>query len=121
MYIFSQLDPDIVRVRHEGPITREDTQALRAFLKGYRGKLLIDLNGTPTADSMREFCRVRAMLPQTALFGPALPSLICKGLPGKDYYMHEARQFASEDEALAWLRGEAVPSAQPLAQPAVAA
>lgn len=106
MYQFSSIEPDIVRVAHEGPITRADTQQLRAFLRTYRGKLLIDLNGTPTAESMREFCRVRPMLPQTALFGPPLPTLVCQGLPGKDYYMHEARQFATEAEALAWLRGD---------------
>ncbi len=108
MYFFSRVDSGIIKVRHEGPITAEDSRQLRAFLKQYRGKLLIDLTGSSPGDNLREFCRVRAMLPQTAFTGPMVSELVCQGLPGKDFYMHEALHFDNEADALAWLRGEEV-------------
>jgi hypothetical protein len=107
MYFFTRIDSDIMLIRHEGPITLADSRQLRDFLRQNREKLLVDLTGTPTADSMQEFCRVRAMLPQTAFIGPEMSEMVCRGLPGKDYYMHEARQFATEAEALAWLHSDA--------------
>ncbi len=106
MFFFTRIDTHIIRIQHEGPITVEDSRQLRAFLKQNDGKLLIDLNGTPARDCMQEFCRIRPMLPQTAFIGPEIPDIVCRGLPGKDYYMHEARHFATEAEALAWLCGD---------------
>lgn len=106
MFHFSRIDQDIVRVRHDGAVTVEDSRQFRAFLKEYRGKLLIDLRGTPPAEMQRELLRVRPMLPQTACVGQDVQRLVCDTLPGKDYYMHALEHFASEDAALAWLRGE---------------
>ncbi|MCD4687474.1 MAG: hypothetical protein K8S97_16205, partial [Anaerolineae bacterium] len=48
----------------------------------------------------------RPMLPQTAFVGPEISDIVCRGLPGKDYYMNEARHFATAAEALVWLRGD---------------
>lgn len=106
MFYFTRIDAQIIRIQHEGPITLEDSRQLRAFLKQFNGKLLIDLTGTPVRDSMQEFCRVRSMLPQTAFVGPEVSDIVCRGLPGKDYYIHEAQHFATENGALSWLRGE---------------
>lgn len=121
MYFFSRIDSGIIKVRHEGPITTADSRQLRAFLQQYRGKLLIDLTGTPDGDNLREFCRVRAMLPQTAFIGPMVSDLVCQGLPGKDFYLNEVLHFADEADALAWLRGEEVSGADAGEEASVAA
>lgn len=108
MFHFTSIDQDITRVRHEGPITVEDSCQFRAFLRNFRGRLLIDLLGTPPAEMQRELLRVRPMLPQTACVGADVARLVCDTLPGKDYYMYALEHFASDDAALAWLRGEEV-------------
>lgn len=105
MFHFTPIDQDITRVRHEGSITVEDSRQFRAFLREFHGRLLIDLCGTPPAEMQRELLRVRPMLPQTACVGADMERLVCDTLPGKDYYMYALEHFASEDTALAWLRG----------------
>jgi hypothetical protein len=79
---------------------------LRAFLNRLDGRLLVDLTTMSPGESLQEFLRVRSLLPQTAFFGPPETRAACCTLPGKDFYMHEARHFSSEEEALAWLREE---------------
>lgn len=108
MFHFTRIDQDIIRVRHEGPVTVADSRQFRAFLRDFRGKLLIDLRGTPPAEMQRELLRVRSMLPQAACVGADVERLVCDTLPGKDYYMYALEHFASEDAALVWLRGEEV-------------
>ena len=106
MFIYTRTEQGFFRVRHEGPITVSDSRRFRAFLRNYRGKLLIDMTGAPAADMRRELLRVRPMLPQTACFGPVQQRLLCDELPGKDFYMNELRHFETEAEALAWLAGD---------------
>lgn len=106
MLFITRLNSDIVMVQHEGNFTADDSRQLRAFLREYRGKLLVDLTGTPAASCMQEICRVRSMLPQTAIIGPRISDLVCNGLPGKDYAMYEVRHFDSKADAVAWLCGE---------------
>lgn len=108
---FTQIAPNVTRCRHRGPITPEDSHQLRAHLKRMRGALLADLHDTPMMDSFREFLRVRAMLPRTAFYGPPDTRPICRTLPGKDFYMRQARHFTDETEALDWLtQGEEMPT-----------
>ncbi len=102
-FTFSHIQPDITLCRHYGPLTRDDSRQLRAFLNQVDGRLLVDLTTMPVGESMQEFLRVRSLLPQTAFFGPPESSVVCRTLPGKEFYMREARHFAAEDEALAWL------------------
>ncbi len=104
---FTHIAPDMVRCCPRGPVTAEDSNKLRAFLKGYRGRLLVDLGHACAGDCAREFFRVRVMLPQTAFFGAPVPRLLTDGLLGKEFYMHEVRSFESEDEALLWLKSAA--------------
>jgi hypothetical protein len=103
-FIFSHVQPDVTLCRHYGPLTRDDSRQLRAFLNQLDGKLLVDLTATPVGESMQEFLRVRSLLPQTAFFGPPESQAVCCTLPGKEFYMHEARHFTAEEEALAWLQ-----------------
>ncbi len=103
-FTFTTVEPGITRCWHQGPITREDSRQLRAFLQHAEGSLLVDLYDTPIDHSAREYLRVRAMLPETAFFGPPLPRLAWADLPGKHVYMHKTRHFGTEAEALAWLR-----------------
>ena len=103
---FTQITPSITQVKHYGPITLDDSRQLRAALNELDGTLLVDLYDTPTGDSFKEFCRVRALLPKTAFYGPLDSEVVCQVLPGKDYYMHEARHFTSKEAALDWLLAE---------------
>jgi hypothetical protein len=105
-FTFSHIRPDITLCRHYGPFTRDDSRQLRAFLNRLDGKLLVDLTAMPVGESMQEFLRVRSLLPQTAFYGPPETQAACCTLPGKDFYMHEARHFPLEEEALAWLQEE---------------
>ncbi len=106
MFSFTRIDSNVVLIQHEGLITRASSRQLRDFLRHYRGKLVIDFSGTPAPDWQQEFLRIRSMLPQTACLHADLPQRILDGLPGNDYAMHEARPFAREAEALAWLRSD---------------
>jgi hypothetical protein len=103
-FTFSHIQPDITLCRHHGPLTRDDSRQLRAFLNQLDGRLLVDLTTMAAGESMQEFLRVRSLLPQTAFFGPPETRAACCTLPGKDFYMHEARHFSSAEEGLAWLR-----------------
>jgi hypothetical protein len=105
-FTFSHVQPDITLCRHYGPFTRDDSRQLRAFLNRLDGRLLVDLTTMSSGESMQEFLRVRSLLPQTAFFGPPETRAACCTLPGKDFYMHEARHFSSEEEALEWLQEE---------------
>jgi hypothetical protein len=100
---FTRIEPQITLCCHRGPITLEDSRQLRAFLKTVDSKLLIDLRYTPLWEMAQELCRVRSMLPKTAFVGPELPRILCADLPGKHYYLYEARHFTTEQEALDWL------------------
>lgn len=102
-FSFETTSSNFVRCSHHGAMTLEDSRQLRSFLKDYRGKLLVELDDASGPDLVRELCRLRAMLPQTACVGPLHSRSLCRNLPGKDYYMHEVRHFTSETEALAWL------------------
>jgi hypothetical protein len=103
---FTQLTPSVIQVKHHGPITLDDSRHLRQTLNDLEGMLLIDLYDTPIGDSFKEFCRVRALLPKTAFYGPPDSDVVCKTLPGKDFYMHEARHFTDREAALNWLLAE---------------
>lgn len=103
-FTFSHVRPDITLCRHYGPFTRDDSRQLRAFLNQLDGKLLVDLTTMAVGESMQEFLRVRSLLPQTAFFGPPESRVVCRTLPGREFYMHEARHFTDKEEALAWLR-----------------
>jgi hypothetical protein len=103
-FTFSRIQPGITLSRHYGPLTRDDSRPLRAFLNQLDGKLLVDLTTMPVGESMQEFLRVRSLLPQTAFFGPPESHVVCCTLPGREFYMHEARHFTAEEEALAWLQ-----------------
>jgi hypothetical protein len=105
-YEFTQVEEHIVRVSHRGPVTRADGRQLRAYLRTVDDNLLIDLTGSPVRELARQLCAMRPMLPRTACYGPPLPEYLYRGLPGKDYYLHEVRHFETQDEALAWLREE---------------
>jgi hypothetical protein len=103
-FIFSYVQSDITLCRHYGPLTRDDSCQLRAFLNQLDGKLLVDLTTMPVGESMQEFLRVRSLLPQTAFFGSPESQAVCCTLPGKEFYMHEARHFTAKEEALVWLQ-----------------
>ena len=100
---FTQIAPDVVRCSPHGPVTLEDSRQLRTFLKGFRGRLLVDLGEACVGDCTREFFRVRVMLPQTAFFGAPVPRMLTNGLPGKEFYMYEVKGFETEEAALSWL------------------
>jgi hypothetical protein len=98
------VEKGIMRCRHAGPFTPEDIQSLATFLRDYRGKLLIDLTGSPVEECARHIKHLRPMMPVAAIVGGTLP-------PGtleidQSYYAHEVRNFATEDEGLTWLRNQ---------------
>jgi len=103
---FRPLTSTLTLCSHQGPVTLQDSRQLQEALRHLDGKLLVDLTGTPMVEISREFLRVRSMLPQTAFFGGPLSPILFKNLPGSHYYMHEARHFDTEAEAVAWLNGE---------------
>lgn len=105
-YQFTRIDNTTIRIRHIGPITRDDHRALCDFLRTVEDNLLFDLSGTPVKDLARELLTVRSMLPRTACFGPELPEYVFRDLPGKHYAMYEMRYFRTEDEAYTWLHGD---------------
>ncbi len=104
---FTQIAPDVIRCSPHGRVTSEDSRELRSFLKGYRGRLLVDLAEACVGDCTREFFRVRVMLPQTAFYGAPIPRMLTNALPGKEFYMHEVRAFETEEAALNWLTSAA--------------
>jgi hypothetical protein len=94
----------IMRCRHAGTFTPEEVQTLAVFLRDYRGKLLIDLTGSPVEECAKHIKHLRPMMPVAAIFGANLP-------PGvldidKSYYAHDVQSFDTEEEALTWLRNQ---------------
>ncbi|HEC21409.1 MAG TPA: hypothetical protein ENI95_00670 [Chloroflexi bacterium] len=99
------VDANIVRCKHTGPITAEDSRKLVKFLRDLRGKmLLVDLSGTTSDECARKLHELRPIMPKTAIFGAELPPGVLAA--PESYYTHEVRWFRTEREALAWLRGE---------------
>jgi hypothetical protein len=98
------VEKGIMRCRHSGSFTPEDVQTLAVFLRDYRGKLLIDLTGSPVEECARHIKHLRPMMPIAAICGAKLP-------PGvldidKSYYAHDVQDFDTEAEALTWLRNQ---------------
>lgn len=98
------VEKGIMRCRHAGTFTPEEVQALAVFLRDYRGKLLIDLTGSPVEECAKHMKHLRPMMPVAAIFGAKLP-------PGvldidKSYYAFDVRDFDTEEEALTWLRNQ---------------
>jgi len=96
------VEKGIMRCRHTGAFTPEEVQTLAVFLRDYAGKLLIDLTGSAVEECSKHIKHLRPMMPVAAIFGAKLP-------PGtldidKSYYAHDVRSFATEEEALTWLR-----------------
>jgi hypothetical protein len=96
------VEKGIMRCRHTGSFTHEEIQALASFFNDYRGKLLIDLSGTPGEECAKHIHNFRPMMPTAAIFGTEIDPGILE-IP-ESYYAREVRAFQTEDEALAWLR-----------------
>jgi hypothetical protein len=103
-FTITPVEKGIVRCRHTGPFSPQDIQSLARFLADYRGKLLIDLTGSTGEECARHIQNFRPMMPTAAIFGaPLAPGIL--EVP-ESYYTHDVRYFASEAEALAWLRNQ---------------
>jgi hypothetical protein len=101
-FTLTPVERGVMRCRHTGPMSPDDVQTLAHFLHDYRGKLLVDLTGTTGEECGRHLRHFRPMMPTTAVFGADLdPGLF--EVPDS-YYTREVRYFATEDEALSWLR-----------------
>jgi hypothetical protein len=98
------VEKGIMRCRHMGALSPDDVKALASFLHDYRGKLLVDLTGTTGEECGRHLKEFRPMMPTTALFGAELNPADLE-IP-ESYYTHEVRYFASEEDALSWLRNQ---------------
>jgi hypothetical protein len=98
------VEKGIMRCKHVGALSSDDVKALAGFLHDYRGKLLVDLTGTNGQECARHIKEFRPMMPTTALFGAELNPADLE-IPDS-YYTHEVRYFASEEDALTWLRNQ---------------
>lgn len=96
------VEKGIMRCRHTGPFTHGEVQALASFLYEYRGKLLIDLREAGIEECERHIKQFRPMMPTAAIFGADIDPAILE-IP-EMWYAHDVCVFATEDEALAWLR-----------------
>jgi hypothetical protein len=103
-FTLTPVERGVMRCRHTGPMSPDDVQALAHFLHDYRGKLLVDLTGTTGEECSRHLRHFRPMMPTTAVFGADLDAGLFE-VPDS-YYTHEVRYFATEDEALVWLRDQ---------------
>lgn len=101
-FTLTPVEKGIMRCRHTAPFTAEDTRTLARFFEDYRGKLLVDLSGTTGEECAQNLKRFRPMMPTAAIFGAELPAETLDIT--ESYYTHPVQWFASEDEALAWLR-----------------
>jgi hypothetical protein len=102
--MLTPVEKGILRCQHTGAFTPEEVKTLAAFFQDYRGKLLIDLTGSTGEECARNIKQFRPMMPVAAIFGaPIDPAIL--DLP-KSYYEHEVRYFATEAEALTWLRNQ---------------
>ncbi|MGA9119251.1 MAG: hypothetical protein WB699_07775 [Bacteroidota bacterium] len=103
-FTLTPVEKGIMRCRHQGAFSPEDIQSLATFLRDYRGRLLIDLSGSPVEECARHIKHLRPMMPIAAIIGGKLP-------PGtldidQSYYAHEVRNFDTEAEGLDWLRNQ---------------
>jgi hypothetical protein len=103
-FTLTPVEKGILRCRHTGAFTPADIQSLAEFLREYSGKLLIDLSGADAEECSRHIRQFRPMMPVAAIFGaPIDPAIL---VIDKSYYANEVRLFATEEEALAWLRNQ---------------
>lgn len=96
------VEKGILRCRHSGEFTPADVQAMAVFFREYSGKLLIDLRGSNPEECLRHIKHLRPLMPTAAVFGAAIDPGVLE--IDKSYYASEVRWFASEAEALVWLR-----------------
>jgi hypothetical protein len=101
-FTLTPVEKGIMRCRHSGSFSHEDIRTLAAFFYDYRGKLLIDLEGSSGEDCTRNIRNFRPMMPVAAIFGVKIDPAILE-IP-ESYYAKDVRWFATEAEALAWLR-----------------
>jgi len=101
-FTLTPVEKGILRCRHTGTFEPEDIQSLVVFLRNYTGKLLIDLTGSDTEECSRHIHHLRPLMPVSAVYGAPLDPKILE--IDKSYYANEVRLFASEGEALKWLR-----------------
>jgi hypothetical protein len=103
-FSITPVERGIVRCKHTGEFTPEETQSLAYFMLDYRGKLLIDLTGTTGEECSRNIKNFRPMMPTAAIFGARIdPSIL--DVPDS-YYTHDVKYFETEKEALEWLRNQ---------------
>jgi hypothetical protein len=98
------VEKGILRCRHTGSFTSDEVQSLAEFFHDYHGKLLIDLSGTTAEECISNIKQFRPMMPTAAIFGVPLDPAILDIT--ESYYTHPVQHFASEEEALAWLRDQ---------------
>ncbi|MCG3210229.1 MAG: hypothetical protein FOGNACKC_03860 [Anaerolineae bacterium] len=103
-FTITPVEVGIMRCRHTAEFSHEDVRALARFLEDYRGKLLVDLRETTGEQCARNLKQFRPMMPTTAVFGAELDPEIFN--ISESYYTHDVKYFASEEEALAWLRNQ---------------
>lgn len=101
-FTLTPVEKGILRCKHTGAFTPEDVQALARFFHDYQGKLLVDLTGSTAEECARHIQQFRPMMPTAAIFGAELGPEVLE-FP-EAYYTHDVRYFATEAEALAWLR-----------------
>jgi len=103
-FTLTPVEKGILRCTHTGPFQPGDIQSLALFLREYHGKLLIDLRGSDPQECSRHIRQFRPLMPVAAVFGAKIDPEIL--VIDKSYYANEVRFFASEDEALIWLRNQ---------------
>jgi hypothetical protein len=103
-FTLTPVEKGIMRCRHSGSFSPEEIQTLATFLRDYRGKLLVDLTNADVSECARHIKHLRPMMPVAAIFGATLPAGTLD--IDQSYYAHEVQAFATEDEALTWLRNQ---------------
>ncbi|HEY4492246.1 MAG TPA: STAS/SEC14 domain-containing protein [Acidobacteriota bacterium] len=103
-FTITPVEKGILRCQHTGPMSPEDVRALASFFLDYRAKLLVDLRGVTGEECARHIKQFRPMMPTSAIFGGELDPKILE-IP-ESYYTHDVRYFATEEEALTWLRSQ---------------
>lgn len=104
-FTITPVEAGIMRCRHTADFSSEDVRALARFMEDYHGKLLVDLTQTTGEQCARNIKQFRPMMPTTAVFGAELDPEIFN--ISDSYYTHEVKYFATEAEALDWLRNQA--------------
>jgi hypothetical protein len=103
-FTLTPVEKGILRCKHTGTFTPEEVRSLAHFFDDYRGKLLIDLTEAAVEECARHIGQFRPMMPTTAIFGADLDPKILE-MP-ESYYIHEVKYFATEAQALTWLRNQ---------------